>query len=116
MTRIPFFCIDPYNPWSKESLVWVRTLCLGAFVVNLGLVVSARKTRRHKIGLDSGAEAGEPLCMSPRTPRRVLCPLSPLGLLSRAAFAAPGVAVLLVATDRVAGPVDERVYGQFLEE
>ena len=28
----------------------------------------------------------------------------------------PGVAVLLVDTDRVAGTIDERIYGQFLEE
>src|SRR5437764_7534551 len=27
----------------------------------------------------------------------------------------PGVAVLLVDTDRIAGQVDERIYGQFLE-
>ena len=39
------------------------------------------------------------------------------GLFARPACAAePGVAVLLIDTDRVAGEVDERLYGQFLEE
>src|SRR6185369_2391659 len=53
--------------------------------------------------------------MSPRTPRCVLA-LFLIGLLPVTAPAAPGVAVLLVDTDRVAGQVDERIYGQFLEE
>jgi alpha-N-arabinofuranosidase len=39
------------------------------------------------------------------------------GLPARPACGAdPGVAVLLVDTDRVAGTIDERIYGQFLEE
>jgi alpha-L-arabinofuranosidase len=39
------------------------------------------------------------------------------GFAATAASAAPsGVAVLLVDTDRVAGTIDERLYGQFLEE
>jgi alpha-N-arabinofuranosidase len=39
------------------------------------------------------------------------------GLAAAPASAAPsGVAVLLVDTDRVAGTIDERLYGQFLEE
>jgi alpha-N-arabinofuranosidase len=39
------------------------------------------------------------------------------GFAARPACAAePGVAVLLVDTDRVAGRIDERIYGQFLEE
>lgn len=39
------------------------------------------------------------------------------GLILRAAAEpSPGVAVLLVDTDRVAGQVDERIYGHFLEE
>ena len=39
------------------------------------------------------------------------------GFVATAASAAdPGVAVLLVDTDRVAGTIDERIYGQFLEE
>ncbi len=39
------------------------------------------------------------------------------GLAATAAFAAdPGVAVLLVDTDRVEGTIDERIYGHFLEE
>lgn len=33
-----------------------------------------------------------------------------------ASAAAPGVAVLLIDTDRVTGTIDERIYGQFLEE
>src|SRR4051812_37876543 len=54
--------------------------------------------------------------MSLRTPRRVLFLMLVVGLLPAAIHAAPGVAVLLVDTDRVAGQVDERLYGQFLEE
>ena len=39
------------------------------------------------------------------------------GLVATGASAAdPGVAVLLVDTDRVAGTIDERIYGHFLEE
>ncbi len=67
-------------------------------------------------GLDSIARERDGLSMTPRTPRRVLFRLVVIGLLPLAAFAAPGVAVLLVDTDRVAGQVDERIYGQFLEE
>ena len=37
-------------------------------------------------------------------------------ILQAAAEPAPGVAVLLVDTDRVAGKIDERIYGHFLEE
>ncbi|MFN8095515.1 MAG: alpha-N-arabinofuranosidase [Vicinamibacteria bacterium] len=40
------------------------------------------------------------------------CGLAP----TPASAAEPGVAVLLIDTDRVAGKVDERLYGQFLEE
>src|SRR4051812_12797074 len=81
-----------------------------------GLVFSHRKTWRDKIGLDFVTEAHERLAMSLRTPRRVPCLLFLLVLLPLATHAAPGVAVLLVDTDRVAGQVDERLYGQFLEE
>jgi alpha-N-arabinofuranosidase len=38
-----------------------------------------------------------------------------LGLALRGAAAEPGVAVLLVDTDRVEGKIDERIHGQFLE-
>jgi len=54
--------------------------------------------------------------MTPFTPRRFAAWSIMAGLLPLAALAAPGVAVLLVDTDRVAGQVDERLYGQFLEE
>ena len=57
-----------------------------------------------------------------RSPRRLhalsrVLPLLFLGglLPSAGAAAEPGVAVLLVDTDRVAGRIDERIYGQFLE-
>jgi hypothetical protein len=52
-----------------------------------------------------------------------LVPVTSLAALLTCGFAAsaasatdPGVAVLLVDTDRVAGTIDERIYGQFLEE
>lgn len=54
--------------------------------------------------------------MTPLTPAGCLRLLCLVALMPLVAPAAPGVSVLLVDTDRVAGSVDERVYGQFLEE
>src|SRR5512146_403209 len=45
----------------------------------------------------------------------VLAVLLASGLAAAARAADSGVAVLLVDTDRVAGTIDERIYGQFLE-
>src|ERR1044071_6803437 len=47
---------------------------------------------------------------------RILWVVLLAGAVAAEAIAAePGVAVLLVDTDRVAGTIDERLYGQFLE-
>src|SRR5512143_2547735 len=49
-----------------------------------------------------------------RWPLTFLCASALASLAARAA--APGVAVMLVDTDHVPAVVDERIYGQFLEE
>src|ERR1044071_8171158 len=63
--------------------------------------------RRSFLTTSLAASAAGPLSLTVANPRTVIA--------APQAAADPGVSILVVDTDRVTAPVDERIYGHFLE-